>query len=311
MTDFLDNIFQEIKFTLLGHILNPFWNPRIKRRRVRGKHSYAKVRHYLEKYWTFIKGLQPKDIPTTLLKGEDKIFSIWFQGEEKAPELVKVCFKRLKDTYGNRFVVLDSKTIWEWITLPASIKSKYEAGKITHAHFSDICRVALLYQNGGMWFDATDFLTHRVPQWIEDADLFIYNEGNTITPGTFIQSCFMRAKKGHPLMGMWLDFIYEYWDKENKLIHYFLLHYMLRFMVENNDNAAALFNAMPNINQDPTHVLWYFHQNDPYSDTLYEIDTQGSFFQKTSFKGKNAKKPVPKSVADTIMAGKAKGVKNG
>lgn len=305
----IDDIYQNFKFTMLAHVLNPLWNSRIKRRRTRGRHSYTYVSHYLKKYKPFVENITFTGKPEKNAEGEEKIFSIWFQGEENAPALVKVCFSRLRETYGDRFIVLDRNTIKEWVKLPDFIYEKWEKGIITPAHFSDICRVALLYQNGGMWFDATDYLTEKVPQWIEESDLFIYLEGNRITPGTLIQSCFMRARKNHPLFKGLLDFIYEYWSQEDRLVHYFLLHYMMRYLTENNPEALRLFLAMPQVNQDPTHILWHEHHKEPYSRELYDLDTKDTFFQKTSFKRKSARNPLPGSVADIILQGKGEPVK--
>lgn len=304
-----ENYWPEIKFIFLAHIFNPLWKPRTERRRRRGKYSYEKVEKYLEKYLPFVRNINPGSNVVEKNEGSEKIFSIWFQGEENAPELVKVCFRRLRETYGDRYIVLDNKNLRKWVKLPEFIWQKWEAGKITHAHLSDICRVALLYQNGGIWFDATDYLTAPVPIWIEESDLFIYLEGNNITPGTLIQSCFMRARKGHPLFKAWLDFIFHYWEQEDKLVHYFLLHYMLRFLIENNSEVKRLFEQMPQINQDPTHILWHLHHKEPYSKELYLRDTKDSFFQKTSFKRKSARVPKPGSVAEVIIQGKGEGVK--
>lgn len=295
----------EIKFIFLAHVFNPLWLPRVERRRRRGKYSFRKVEKYLGKYLPFIKQQKPALLSAEHQDGPGKIFSIWFQGEENAPELVKVCMSRLRETYPDRYVVLDNNNIREWVNLPDFIWKKWEEGKITHAHFSDICRVALLYQNGGMWFDATDYLTSPVPEWIEEADLFMFLEGGTITPGTFIQSCFMKAKRGNPLMGMWLESILEYWKNEDHLMHYFLLHYMLRLLVENNTEAKRLFEEMPQVNQDPTHVLWYLHEGEIYTDELYKRDTEGSFFQKTTFKGKNSRNPKEGTVAEVLIHRKA------
>lgn len=299
---------EEISFILNAHILNPIWRQRDKRRIVRGVYSWKKAESYLKRYHDFVERLEPEEIKEKDAREEGKIFSIWFQGEENAPRLVKVCFKRLREAYGERYVVLDDKTLWDWIKLPEHIVEKWRKGIITNAHFSDICRVALLYTHGGMWFDATDFLTSKVPQWIEDADLFIYLTGDKITPGKLIQSCFMRARKGHPLLKMLLDFAEEYWKKEDKIIDYFLLHYMLRYLVENNKKAAEYFYKMPQIAQDPTHNIWYDFINEPYSEELYKKATEKTFFQKTTFKWKEAEHPKPGTMADYVVNGRIKGV---
>ena len=293
-------LFINLKFILRAHILNPLWRQRDKRRNVRCYHCYKRVESLLDKYRDFVKNLNLGEVPSDN-KGDEKIFSIWFQGKENAPQLVKVCMQRLENLYGDRYVVLDEQELLNLIDLPPFILEKWRNKSISAAHFSDICRVELLYKYGGMWFDATDYITEPVPQWIEDSDLFIFTCGDIITPHKLIQSCFMRSVKGHPLMGALRALIYEYWRQENKLIDYFLLHYMLRFIVENNQEAYRLFYSMPQITHDPTHVLWHKHKDDPYSDRLYLDSTKDAFFQKTTFKCKSAREPKPGSVADYII----------
>lgn len=308
MNDKIDGLYQEAKFLLKGHILNPFWRERNKRRWIRCYYSHQKIDHYLQKYKSFVENLQLEDLPELQIRdtSQNKIFSIWFQGEEQAPKLVKVCFDRLRHAYPDRYIVLDNETLWERIELPDQIMQKWKDGKIIPANFSDICRVALLYKYGGMWFDATDFLTAKVPQWIEDSDLFILTTGDRITPHKLIQSCFMHARARHPLFGALLEFIYEYWSREEKSIDYFLLHFMLRFIVENNKKAHDLFYKMPLITHEANHNLWYKYIDAPFSEELYREATKDTFFQKTTFKSKEAKNPIPGSMADYIVNGKIK-----
>lgn len=299
-----------LKFILKAHILNPLWLPRDRRRNIRCVECYRRVEALLDKYRHFVRrldlqgGASPKEEAgdgNENKKADAPIFSIWFQGEENAPKLVKVCFDRLRTLYGSRFRVLDEEALLQLISLPEPIMRKWRDGTITAAHFSDICRIELLYRYGGMWFDATDFITEPVPRWIEEADFFIYTCGDIITPQKLIQSCYIRGSKGHPLLGALREFLYEYWAHEGKLIDYFLLHYMFRFLVENNEEAARLFYEMPQIPQDPTHVLWHKNRDRIYSDSLYLKSTEGTFFQKTTFKCRSAREPKPDSVADYIL----------
>ena len=294
---------RNIRFSLMGHILNPLWWPRIKRRQRREKYRYERAAHYLSRYHDAIISLPFEDRRDND-RSSERIFTIWFQGLHEAPKLVSVCIERLRNVYGNRVVILDSTNLREWVELPDYIWQKWEAGVITRAHFSDLCRIAMLYQHGGMWFDATDFLTSRVPEWVEKDDMFLYAAGDVVTPHSLIQSCFMRACKGHPLFGAWLHAMEEFWKEEDKVVDYFLLHYMLRYMVENNPQAAKLFAAMPSVDQDPTHILWFEHHKAPFSQELYDRDTKDAFFQKTTFKTSDAYRPKPGTVADYIVNNK-------
>lgn len=295
------SIKNKIKYVWFAHILNPIWLPRVTRRNKRFNVKYSNTKKGLLKYKNFIESLVIDNTPEFEPNPEEFIFSIWFQSENEAPPLVKACFRRLRLFYGEKVKILDSVSLKEVLNLPEYIWEKWEKGIITNAHFSDICRIELLYQYGGMWFDATDYMTSPVPDWIIELDLFMFASGNTITPTTLVQSCFIRARQKNPLLGAWRQFIFEYWKNENRLLDYFLLHYMLRYMVENNKNIAALFIEMPIIDQDSTHVLWYKHRDDKYSPQLYTNATKDSFFQKTNFKMKSALKPISGSIAEHII----------
>lgn len=293
--------YEYLKFLFLAHFCNPLWQSRLKRRKRRNYYNYKRVAAYLKKYRPFVKNLKIESQPTEDSTTPDTIFTIWWQGEENAPKIVSVCFDRLKKAYGDRVVILNEDNIRDWVRLPDFIWRKWEKGQITQANFSDICRISLLYQRGGIWFDATDYLTSPIPQWIEDADVFMYRDGDIVTPEKFIQICFLRAKRHNPLVKAWLDFIYEYWEKEEEIIDYFLHQFMMRYLVENNEEVKKLFYAMPQIEQTPTHLLWHFYRDEPYSDTLYQDSTKDTFFQKTSYKFKAATEPIPGSIADFIL----------
>lgn len=301
-----DSYFQYLRFLLNAHILNPFWKGRLERRARRNYYNYRRVAHYLKKrYGDFVEGLSINGDNHATGKepydGEEKIFSIWFQGEENAPQLVKVCFERLRKVYGERFIVLNEKTLGDYLKLPEHIIKKRAEGKIPNAHFSDICRVALLYRHGGLWFDSTDFITAPAPQWIWDAEMFMFRDGPRFTPQKFIQSCFMRARKGNPFLKSLLDFLFEYWKHEDRLIDYFLLHFMIRYMVDNNKALNKIFYEMPQVEQTPTHLLWHLHNEESYSDELYLECTKDTFFQKTTFKFDSANNPPENSVAYHIV----------
>ncbi|MCH5229350.1 MAG: hypothetical protein J1F12_05070 [Muribaculaceae bacterium] len=287
-------------FILNGHILNPFWHDRVKRRTRRNYYNYKRVAAYLRKYLPFIDSLKvEKD--NSKDTWEEKIFSIWWQGEENAPKIVKICFERLRNLYKEKFIVLDDSNIRQWVKLPDFVWEKWEKGQILRANMSDICRIALLLQHGGMWFDATDYLTSEVPEWIEKCDVFLYIAGERFTPEKFVQICFIRGKKNNPLLKLWLDFILKYWEEEDFIIDYFLHQFMLRFLVENNKEVAELFYSMPQVSQTPTHLLWHLHKNDNYSETLYQDCTKDTFFQKTCHKASEATFPKEGSVADYIV----------
>lgn len=300
------NVYYPLRYIWKGHLANPFWQSR-ERRRARRKNEFEILQQSrLKDFRDFAAGITAPPAPESDGKEEEKIFCLWFQDEDKAPEIVKKCLARLREKYGKRVVFLNEKTLGNYITLPDFIMRKWRKKQIIPANFSDIVRIELLSRYGGYWFDATVFLTGEIPEVVENSDFFMYVASKRYFSRMFVQTCFMRARKGNPLLMMWRELIFEYWRRENKAIDYFLVHYLLKFLVNNNEEAAALFSQMPKIEQDPTHELWYKIGNDPFDMEKYREMTEKIFFQKCSYKkgSKAIEKIIPGSMADYVINSK-------
>ncbi len=199
-------------------------------------------------------------------------------------------------------IVLDEKTLFEWISLPDYVIAKWKSGKMRAAHFSDICRVELLYQHGGVWLDATDYVTAPIPASIMNSDFFVYMAGAKIRGSfSFIQNCFIRARKGDPLLGIWREAILNYWKHEDSVINYFTHQLLFKVAVQENSTACELFSKMPKVEQDPTHALWGEHCMEAYDEGRFRELTSGAFFQKTNYKDKRLKEVPAGSIAEFII----------
>ncbi|HJB44905.1 MAG TPA: capsular polysaccharide synthesis protein [Candidatus Coprenecus merdipullorum] len=288
-----------LHIALYGHILNWLWLPDSERRRRRGDAVRDAVLAYLQQYVPYISDI-PEDGPAG--KEPERMFSIWLQGEENAPPIVKACFRSMRRHSRQELVVLDSSSMSDWIDLPGYIMDKWKAGKIRPAHFSDICRTELLYRHGGVWMDATDFMTSPVPDSIMNQDFFIFMSGESVFGAyAFVQNCFFRSRKGNYLLKAWNTAMQAYWKYESSTVDYFVHQLLFRLAVENNPRAAALFARMPRISQDPTHVLWWDYRNRPFCQEEFSRLTAGSFFQKTEYKSAAASSPVPGSFSDIML----------
>ena len=165
-------LFAMFKIGLFGHVFNPFWKTRMERRIRRTDLTAKIVPQYFKRYLPAVK--QVKEITPVKDDKNDKIFTLWLQGEDNAPALVKACFRSVRRHCKQELIVLDANTVFDYISLPEVIVKKYKSGKIGHAHFADICRVELLYKYGGYWLDSTGFVTAAIPDWIEKQDVFVY-----------------------------------------------------------------------------------------------------------------------------------------
>ena len=280
-----------------GHILNPLWKNRLERRRIRGEVIGHALDDYLLPYVSYpVEDTMDED-------GPRRVFSLWLQGEDKAPALVKACLGSIRQNAGCEVVVLDESTLGNWISLPESVIRKYMDGRIRPAHFADLCRLELLYRHGGVWMDATDFLPAPLPEWLWREDFFVYQGGDTL-PGFWggVQNCFIRARKGSYLVKVWRDAAFSYWEKENSAVDYFLHQRLLTLSVRENRRAGELFGAMPALPQDPTHLLWFNYADAPFEESLFREISAASLFQKTDYRSRPAQHPVPGSFAQNLLS---------
>lgn len=299
-----------LKFVWEGHICNGIWRPRTRRRCLR-ELAYARFKmEYLKKYIPFVESLSPHDFsPNPDSKPtEQTAYSLWLQGEANAPHIVKQCLASIRKYFPGNLIVLEEKDLAELCPLPDFIMEKWHDKKIIPANFSDIVRINLLFEHGGYWFDATDFMTSPVPSFIAEAPFFLFVTGSEFLPAMFIQSCFMHARQGNALMGMWRELIFEYWKYEEFAIDYFLVHKLLQLLVTYNPLAARLFEEMPKAVMDPTHLLWHKIGNLPFETEQYKTMCRDAFFQKCSYKpqkrGRGVNEIIPGSFADVIINNK-------
>lgn len=286
-----------------GHIKNWVWRTRSKRREVRENATREALSAYLDsRYAPVIKSFVEEEDETAPHREEEQIFSIWFQKEENAPEIVKACFRSVRANCSIKQTVLDKDTLFDYIQLPDYVVDKWRSGKMGVAHFSDICRVELLYRYGGVWLDATDFVPAEFPQWLLDSDFFVYLAGDRINPYSFMQNCFIRSKKGNFLLKAWRAAMLAYWKEEDKALDYFVHQMLFKKVVENNTKAAEIFAEMPKLAQDPTHELWFGGYVDkPFDPALFQDVTSKAIFQKTEYRSANATSPTPGSFAAEMM----------
>lgn len=105
----------------------------------------------------------PAPAPKLALDARPRIWTLWFQGRESAPEIVKQCIDSMERNRGcAELVVLDSQSIGRYLDVDPEILRKVERGTVTLAAFSDYLRLSLLYRYGGLWLDSTIWVNHPI-----------------------------------------------------------------------------------------------------------------------------------------------------
>jgi len=226
------------------------------------------------------------------------IWIYWDSGFDNAPLIVKICAKRLKEYDNVNIVFLDNKNLEDYIQLPDHILQKVFQGKISKAHFSDLLRVELLFRHGGIWLDATVFLTgDKIPAELLGDDLFVYSMSKPSINGNpiYLSSWAMASPANHPILAITRSYLHDYWEKNDKLMDYFLLHIALCATINSFPEYRPKYLGFYN-NADPHLLLLNYHSK--FSDELYAAITSVSTIHKLSYKYDEVKRG---SVLENIL----------
>lgn len=278
-----------------GHILNPFWHDSQTRRRVRRDVIGQEVPRYFKRYLPAAAAVEMTPVTEEL---PEKFFSVW--GWNPQPPLVDSCFESMRKNLSQDVIILDDKTLFDYIDLPDFIIEKRKNGQIETAHFMDIARIELLYKYGGYWLDSTGFVTGPIPSWITDTDFFVFLTGDKYgSPYSFAQNCFIHAKPGSYLLAAWRAMVHAFWKNEHREFDYFMHQLLFKTLVQNDPRARAEFKKMPHVAQDATHKMWADYHDKPFDQKLFDKLAGESFFHKTTYR--DTKNMIPGSFAEKIV----------
>lgn len=229
------------------------------------------------------------------MKGKIPVFVCWWQGEENMPPIVSVCVKRIRNKVPTEFAqyhLITKDNYSEYVTIPKYIIEKYENGKITLVHFTDILRYALVFTYGGMWIDSTVFLS-------DDFKFDFFEKDYHTQRFSSQEECpheacmgkwcnfFFYGKKDNVLFGYVYDALLVWWEKHDKLLDYIIIDYMIRSGYTGVEKIRKLVDSVEPNNKE----MWYLIQrlNAVYSEEEYQKIQKKSSFFKLSYKG-NLKK---------------------
>ena len=193
------------------------------------------------------------------IESNSPIFVFWWQGYENVPEIVETCINSIKTNAGSHQVIFITKeNYFKYANIPDYIIKKLEQKKITLTYFSDILRVALLYENGGIWLDATIYLTQTISKDIENYSFYtlkhnLFNNWH-VCRGLWSTNV-LGACKNNVYMKFIRDMFFEYWKNENYSICYFLFDCIMMSGYENLNYVKSEVDLVP-INNENTFELY-------------------------------------------------------
>ena len=216
----------------------------------------------------------------------NKVWVCWFQGLDNAPDLVKKCYKSLKQNLTDREIILiTNNKKSDYVKFLKFILDKWKSGQITHTHMTDLLRLELLIRYGGMWIDATVLCTSnrkKIPDYFFNSDLFLYQ---TLKPGRDgqaqpISSWLISAKTNNKILMMTRYLCYEYWKKNDELVDYFLFHDFVVIALEHNEESWKKIIPIDNAAQ---HML-LLRLFDKYDENIWRAIKSHTPFHKLTYK---------------------------
>ena len=214
-----------------------------KKYRSKVKSRWAKL--FLKKHVEF--AVDNTNIPSNAPKGNQKIiWQYWHQGLEQTPEIINKCFESIKKYHPDYDIrILTFDTIKNYIEIPQKYYDLLEQKKIPIAIFSDVLRLYLLSEYGGIWIDSTIYLTERLSDNILNSDFFVIQKNPKTDPFEDKMPCFfIKANADNRWIHLIKNAIESYWNENDYLIHYFMFEHIVTLLSEANDELKSGWDKM-------------------------------------------------------------------
>ena len=148
-----------------------------------------------------------------------KIWFLWLQGFENMPLEIAACYDSWKNNNsGWELLFLDEKNIGEYLDLEKILESSSDQVKIIkRVTLSEIIRINLLSQYGGVWVDSSCYCCIALDDWLHDkmtSGFFTF-----ANPGKdrMLTSWFLAAKENNSLVKIYAKQTNRF-RKQNKYI---------------------------------------------------------------------------------------------
>jgi len=176
------------------------------------------------------------------LVGKKIFWQYWHQGvDENTSKIVVQCLDSVKK-YSEDYdvIVLTNETVWDYVELPEFVFKKFGKNGFNFAKLANLVRLYLLSAYGGVWLDATIYLTNPIDKNMLDADFFAFQRSEIPPADAKIYqkfdplyfswkpefqarmlNSFMIAKPNNKLVGDLLTILLAYWKNEKKAGQYY------------------------------------------------------------------------------------------
>lgn len=234
------------------------------------------------------------------------IWTLWWQGEENAPDLVKACIARMRRNAGNaKLVVLSKDNYRDYIELPDYIMNKRKLGIISFAQLSDIFRFTLLEKYGGLWLDSTLYTASAISD--ETFRYPFYSQHTAWAKTCFVQHNMYHgfcigSRKGGKLVKFAKEMFFEYWKSHDVLVDYLMIDYIIMLAYMHFPDIRAQIDSLPYTSErlyDLVNML-----SEPYDEETFRTLMKECQYSKLDWHRKYAEEVGGRPTFFSVLTGK-------
>lgn len=159
---------------------------------------------------------------------------MWWQGENRAPEIVKQCIASMRHS-GIHVIVISAENVHDYIgKYPDPIEQGLHNHSISIAHLSDFIRFSLLSKYGGLWLDSTILVCGRVPEEAFTLPFYTFRQEGYINPlnrGVWWKAFVLGANSPSNMFSLAREILIRYWTCYDTLIDYYLVDAILQYVL--------------------------------------------------------------------------------
>ena len=204
--------------------------PKVKKKLIR-KHK-ALLSYFNQVYKEYAKSYDfDMPLPEDESENRECVWICWWQGLDQAPDIVKACVQAIRNNcHTHKVVVITDENYKQYVNIPEWLEEKKERGIISKTHFSDLLRLSLLAEHGGIWLDSTLFCTEsiddlfRLPVWSIRRDHYKHA---SVACGKFANYALGCNYENRRIFAVIRDFWIHYWTMHDMLIDYLMTDYII------------------------------------------------------------------------------------
>lgn len=202
------------------------------------------------------------------------------------PDVVKICYRNLlNNRNGHNVILLTWNNLRDYLEISPTIKSKIGKG-MSFASFSDFIRLNLLCYYGGLWIDATFYVTVPIKESIFHTNF--YSIKNNVCKNDVVCRYrwavnFVYCNQNNEIIRHIRNLFCTFWEKNKKPINYLFIDYCFEYERTVNRNFDELLDQMPCSNEYSHEIRKNFNQ--PFNQKLLDKWMNDTYLFKLSYKG--------------------------